>query len=53
MPQNPIPIQLNQGLNGFSGATNFERVYLLAYDSVSAARKDIEQYINWYNDDRP
>ncbi len=31
----------------------YERVYLRAYDSVTAARKDIAQYMDWYNDDRP
>ena len=34
-------------------SVKYERVYLRAYDSVSAARKDIAQYIDWYNDDRP
>jgi putative transposase len=29
------------------------KVYLSAYDSFSAARKDIAQYMDWYNDDRP
>ena len=28
-------------------------VYLRAYDSVTATRKDIAQYMDWYNDDRP
>lgn len=27
----------------------FERVYLKAYDSVSAARADIADYLAWYN----
>ena len=27
----------------------YERVYLKAYDSVSAARADIAQYLDWYN----
>jgi len=27
----------------------YERVYLKAYDSVSAARADIADYMNWYN----
>jgi putative transposase len=27
----------------------YERVYLKAYDSVSAARADIAEYITWYN----
>jgi putative transposase len=32
----------------------YERVYLLrACDSVSAARKGIAQYMDWFNDDRP
>jgi putative transposase len=30
----------------------YERVYLRAYDSVSVARKDIAQYIDWYNGER-
>ena len=34
-------------------SVKYERVYLRAYDSVSAARKDIAQYMDWYNDDRP
>jgi len=31
----------------------YERVYLKAYDSVSAARTDIADYWNWYNTGRP
>ena len=31
----------------------YERVYLKAYDSVSAARADIADYIGWYNARRP
>jgi putative transposase len=31
----------------------YERVYLRAYDSVSAARADIAEYIDWYNTGRP
>jgi len=34
-------------------SVKYERVYLRAYDSVSAARKDIAEYIAWYNDERP
>lgn len=30
----------------------YERVYLKAYDSVSQARADITEYINWYNNKR-
>ena len=30
----------------------YERVYLRAYDSVSDARLDIAQYIDWYNKER-
>ena len=30
-------------------SVKYERVYLQAYDSVSAARADIADYINWYN----
>jgi putative transposase len=33
-------------------SVKYERVYLKAYDSVSAARADIADYINWYNADR-
>ena len=31
----------------------YERVYLKAYDSVSAARADIADYFDWYNMARP
>jgi len=31
----------------------YERVYLRAYDSVSAAKTDIAQFIDWYNTGRP
>ena len=34
-------------------SVKYERVYLKAYDSVSAARADIADYINWYNALRP
>ena len=30
-------------------SVKYERVYLKAYDSVSAARADIAQYLGWYN----
>jgi putative transposase len=33
-------------------SVKYERVYLRAYDSVSAARKDIAEYIDWYNSER-
>ena len=33
-------------------SVKYERVYLKAYDSVSAARADIAEYLNWYNTDR-
>jgi len=33
-------------------SVKYERVYLRAYASVSAARQDIAQYIDWYNIDR-
>jgi putative transposase len=33
-------------------SVKYERVYLKAYDSVSAARTDIAQYLNWYNGQR-
>lgn len=31
----------------------YERVYLRAYDGVSAAKADIAQFIDWYNTGRP
>ena len=34
-------------------SVKYERVYLKAYDSVSAARADIADYLNWYNAQRP
>ena len=34
-------------------SVKYERVYLRAYDSVSAARADIAEYIDWYNTKRP
>ncbi len=33
-------------------SVKYERVYLKAYDSVSAARADIADYLNWYNTHR-
>lgn len=33
-------------------SVKYERVYLKAYDSVSAARADIAHYMNWYNAQR-
>ena len=30
-------------------SVKYERVYLKAYDSVSAARIDIAEYLDWYN----
>lgn len=33
-------------------SVKYERVYLKAYDSVSAARADIAQYFDWYNSER-
>jgi putative transposase len=34
-------------------SVKYERVYLKAYDSVSAARADIAEYFDWYNTARP
>ena len=34
-------------------SVKYERVYLKAYDSVSAARTDIADYLAWYNAQRP
>jgi putative transposase len=36
----------------YGRSVKYERVYLRAYDSVSAARKDIAEYIDWYNGER-
>ena len=33
-------------------SVKYERVYLRAYQSVSAARADIAEYIDWYNGER-
>jgi putative transposase len=33
-------------------SVKYERVYLKAYDSVSAARADIADYFAWYNSHR-
>ena len=33
-------------------SVKYERVYLKAYDSVSAARTDIAEYLTWYNAQR-
>ncbi len=30
----------------------YERVYLQAYEAVSAARSDLDTYIDWYNRER-
>ena len=34
-------------------SVKYERVYLMAYDSVAAARASIAQYFDWYNTERP
>ena len=34
-------------------SVKYERVYLMAYDSVGAARTNIAQYFDWYNSERP
>ena len=34
-------------------SVKYERMYLRAYDSVSAARADIADYFDWYNTHRP
>jgi len=34
-------------------SVKYERVYLKAYDGVSAARADIADYFHWYDTDRP
>ena len=40
------------GTFGFCNV-KYERVYLKAYDGVSAARADIADYLGWYNTQRP
>ena len=35
------------------GRVKYERVYLKAYDGVSAAKADIAEYLSWYNLHRP
>ncbi len=34
-------------------SVKYERIYLKAYDSVTAARADIADYFRWYNTERP
>jgi transposase InsO family protein len=34
-------------------SVKYERVYLKAYDTLSAARADIADYLDWYNAHRP
>jgi putative transposase len=34
-------------------SVKYERVYLKAYDSVSAARTDVADYLHWFNTERP
>ena len=34
-------------------SVKYERVYLVAYDSVSKARANLVQYFDWYNNERP
>ena len=34
-------------------SVKYERVYLMAYDSVGTARANIAQYFDWYNSERP
>ena len=34
-------------------SAKYERIYLKAYDGVTAARADMADYFNWYNTDRP
>lgn len=34
-------------------SVKYERVYLKAYDSVSAARADVADYLNWFTTERP
>ena len=34
-------------------SAKYERIYLRAYDSLSHARTDIAQYMDWFNTERP
>ena len=34
-------------------SVKYERVYLKAYDAVSAVSADITNYVDWYNSQRP
>jgi putative transposase len=34
-------------------SVKYERAYLMAYDSVAAARSNITEYFDWYNSERP
>jgi putative transposase len=34
-------------------SVKYERVYLLAYDTVAEAKRSIMQYVDWYNQSRP
>lgn len=34
-------------------AIKYERIYLQAHDSVSAAKADVAQFMDWYNNERP
>jgi len=34
-------------------SVKYERVYLKAYDSVSAVRTDVADYLHWFNTERP
>ena len=34
-------------------SAKYERIYLKAYDGVTAARVDVADYFNWYNPERP
>lgn len=34
-------------------SVKYESVYLMAYDSVGAARASIAQYLDWRNSERP
>ena len=34
-------------------SAKYERIYLSAYDGVTAARTDIAEYFDWYNTQRP
>jgi transposase InsO family protein len=46
-------IPMAKGFVYLTAVVEYERVYLKVYDTVSAARADIADYLDWYNTQRP